>query len=412
MRASKGTGHSRILGRAENSSSVTSHSKRSPRKRSSGTSALPGSAAVIAALLTVMAVVLTAHPPQSYADDPDQERFTVQLKYYDDVQINYTVRYPNGGIWTGAGDLPIGGDTSGAVSQLYCVDPFVHFHSIAATSWPGPDHVTTDTMADYSVGAPWSISSSLRNQRDAVSWLVTNGYRGDYLANDAQSRSSVQRLRALYPTILSGLDDHSVRRIGLMATKVAIWKVLENDNVVISRTSLPASQSPLLDSLITAMMADARANRAAAGLTVAATKMEARVLEDVGGATTVTHTPTPGDKVYYGPLQVEVEVDNALNNDPGALDKVFLSALGVNLSTGSGEVRFVTFNSGQVAINFDSPTVLPYGSMYGTGAGAQYLSGSFGVGGGTGGSGAGGGSGGATVAALASVWVEHPLNAA
>jgi hypothetical protein len=327
---------------------------------------------IFAALLVVSG--LCPSPRDAAFAAPGEDRYTAVLKYYDDVQITYTVNYPNGGVWTGAGDIPIGGVTNGASSQLYCVDPFVHFHSVAATTWPGPDYITTDTMGNYTVAAPWSISSSLTKARDAVEWLTINGYRGNYQTNDATSRNSIARFKALYPTIMSGLDDSSIKRIALMATKISIWKELEGSNVVIQSTSLPAAQQTKLNALVTQMMNDAETGRSVSGVTSQKTTMSEDILTNVGGNAMVHEPPTLANgKGYYGPLQIKMEVNNFASGNFGSLDRVYISANG---PTDAG-IKFVTFDNGTIPGNYDtlpdSPPILDDGEIYGTGAPGQYF---------------------------------------
>ncbi|MCL1829293.1 MAG: hypothetical protein FWG32_07335, partial [Oscillospiraceae bacterium] len=74
----------------------------------------------------IFAFLAASEPAYAAADIGPQ--YTATLQYYDDIQITYTLNYPAGGVWNGAGDIPIGG--TGVSSQIYCVDPFVHFHSV------------------------------------------------------------------------------------------------------------------------------------------------------------------------------------------------------------------------------------------------------------------------------------------
>ena len=324
-------------------------------------------------ILLALVACLTAAPATVDADDQGAERFTAVVKYYDDVQITYTINYPNGGIWSGSGDIPLGGIAGGISSQIYCVDPFIHFHNVAATSWPAPDYATTDTMGDYVVAAPWSVNTAMHYQTAPVEWLTLNGYRGDYRAHDRVSRESIQRLRALYPGVFSGLSDTDAKRIGLMGTKVAVWKVLAGDQVIISKTSLNAALQSRLDSLITAMVADAKADRPVPG--ARKTIASEILLTTVNAEAADLHTTGTG-KAYYGPLQLQVAVSDYSAGDPGALGKAFLTATGPD----SGNVRFVTFNSGAATTDYSTPETAPLltdGLIYGTGAPGQYFTGAL-----------------------------------
>ncbi|MDR2493250.1 MAG: hypothetical protein LBD25_07355 [Coriobacteriales bacterium] len=314
-------------------------------------------AALALALFLSTLALLVAPATSAFADDD----YTATVKYYDDVQITYTVNYPNGGIWTGSGDIPIGGDAASGLDQLYCVDPFIHFHSVATTTWQGG--VTTDTMAGYSVAAPWSISTSLAYARPAVDWLIRNGYRGNYLTNDATSQQSITRLQQLYPQLLGSLDGQTAKRICLMATKVAVWKVLEGDHVQIRTTSLPSSQQQVLDGLVTAMIQDAQSNRPVLGN---APTGFALAIDSTGAIVHDTGTSTN----YYGPLRAQATL-NDYRGTSGLLDKVLLTVNGTELSG----VSYVTFNGGTTTSTFTSPTTLPTAPVYGTGAPGWYFDG-------------------------------------
>jgi hypothetical protein len=229
--------------------------------------------------------------------------------------------------------------------------------------------VTTDTMHDYEFAAPWAVSSSLAYNRTAVEWLVLNGYRGDYMANDATSQQSVARMQSLYPAILGGLDAAAAKRICFMATKVAVWKALEGDHVQISSSSLPASQQPVMDNLITALLADASADRSVLG--TQRTTMTETIDDNLPGHAASLHAAGGGTGLaYYGPLQLSVTVSNYYSSGYGSLDQLFLTAEGLN----SENVRFVTFGGVTTFPPATPATPLPTGQASGTTTTGQYFS--------------------------------------
>ena len=305
----------------------------------------------LAAPVLILAIFILAFT--AFSADGDSQTYTATLKYYDNIQITYTLNYPSGGVWSGAADIPVGGT---AISdQIYCVDPFVPFHSNADKSyWDTGAWATVDEKGGYVTAAPWNISSAMRQNLNAVNWLAANGYRGDYLTDDAESRASVARLQELYSPGITGID----KRIAFMATKVAIWKILAGDNVVILRTSLDnlTAQKNTFNSLVQALVKDARDGReTSAKLTQLQIK--------INDPNKATHAGV--GYVYYGPLTVSVK----LNNSPGGklsagnLDKVFLA---VNGEASSG-VSFVS------APNNLASSLLPEGKIYGADDDGQYL---------------------------------------
>ena len=269
--------------------------------------------------------------------------YTATLRYYDDIQITYTLNYPSGSIWSGSGDVPIGGVA--IADQIYCADPFVAFHSIANTSWDNLTHATVDTMGDYVVAAPWATSTTVQQNDDALRWLIYHAYRGDYLANDNVSVASVARLNAMYPSIGPVAID---RRIALMATKVAIWKQIEGDNLIILRTSLNANEQITFDNLVAALVSDAQTKGAT-------DRYGTEFSIDIHGSFQIDHDDGTYD--YYGPLTIAADL---WNSDGGAIEllmnDVFLTASGPD----SDLIEFVD------AIDNSLPNAVVYGTAQST----------------------------------------------
>ncbi|MCL1846347.1 MAG: Cys-Gln thioester bond-forming surface protein [Coriobacteriia bacterium] len=299
-------------------------------------------------LIITLALSATGIQPKAYADNVPSP-YTATLRYYDDIQITYTLTYPTGGIWNGAGDIPIGG--TGASSQIYCVDPFIHFHSVATTSWDTSKNATLDIMGGYVAAAPWATSATMQKNSDAIRWLLYNGYRGDYLANNQESIDSVTRLNALYPGVPGTID----KRIALMATKVAIWKTLVGDDVVILRTSLTTAQQATFDALVNAMVADALDFQDNIGGSLGETELIVTIQESG-----FPYVNTVGTYEYYGPMTVTADLLNSPSGDiTTLLDGVFLSVSGPN--------------SGGVELVDSTYTPLPTDTLYGTAITNAYL---------------------------------------
>ena len=188
---------------------------------------------LIASVLTV--VLLLSGVGAAGAADP----YNIKLYYNDNIQITYTIKKPSGSVSTGPEDIPIGGARGGALSasQIYCVDPFTPFHSRVPAvggkfDWDPVYRLMYDEIRGYVAITPGELSDVLRAEIDRVRWIVANGYRGNFLENDQESRDSVERLQKLYS------DDDIDKEIALMATKVAIWKVIAGNNVTVVNTTL------------------------------------------------------------------------------------------------------------------------------------------------------------------------------
>ena len=296
---------------------------------------------VLALILAVIIPMQSAFIVASAVTNGDGP-YRIVLRYFDPIQITYNIKYPAGdnrGEWTGPEDVPIGGvGTPGAgafditspyvSTQIYCVDPFTPFHSRVSDGnfqWNGG--AMADTVSGYVEAAPWNMSGAMQTYGDAVQWIAANGYRGRYTTtgslsgdDDAESKASVARLKALYPGI-SPID----REVAVMATKVAIWKTVAGDSVQVLKTTLdnsPAKRAAF-DALVNALVEDGKNNRGG-GATVTATTFHVEI-KDTGAA----YTTPAGDYNYYGPMTVEAKLENPR---AGAalpdLDKVFLAVSG------------------------------------------------------------------------------------
>ncbi|MCL1829331.1 MAG: DUF5979 domain-containing protein, partial [Oscillospiraceae bacterium] len=210
------------------------------------------------------------------------------------------------------------------------------------TAWPAG--VTTDTMSGYVAAAPWALSGAMRRDADAVNWLITNGYRGDYLADNSESRASVERLNALFPNI--GFID---KKIALMATKVAVWMVLAGSDVEITGTSLDGDEIKR-DTFYA--LTDALLSRAG-GPADESTTSFAIALDD-----SVAEHSRDSEYHYYGPLTVSAEIKNS----SGALNiaGVFLTVSGPD----SVDVEIVKEIGG---------SAFPSDTVYGTTVSGFYL---------------------------------------
>ena len=301
-------------------------------------------------LLLAFTLFATGTSQKVFADNVPSP-YTATLRYYDDIQITYTLNYPTGGVWSGAGDIPIGG--TGNSSQIYCVDPFIHFHAVADTTWDNATSATVDTMAGYTTAAPWTTSAAMQRNNDAVCWLLYNGYRGDYLADDQDSIDSVSRLNTLYSGLVPGVIN---KQIALMATKVAIWKTLVGDDITILRTSLTSAEQPIFDALVTRLVSDALDFQSSGGGSLGGTGL---ILDIDDGGFALYASDATFD--YYGPITVSADLQNSPGGDISSLlDRVYLNVSGPNTSS--------------VSLVDTSYNPLPTGLLYGTNFTNPYLS--------------------------------------
>ncbi|MCL2882307.1 MAG: Cys-Gln thioester bond-forming surface protein [Coriobacteriia bacterium] len=300
--------------------------------------------------------------------------YTTKMKFYDNVKASYSYNYSNGDVWTSSADIPIGGATNGSgsdFSQIYCIDPFVPYHSMAdKTEWIGPTATdyegntwgatTTDTKGNYVAVAPWEMSGDMQKNADLVSWLVLNGYRGDFRGGQAgsESQASVKRLNDLYSAEIKaaiGGDGVINKTMALMATKIAIWKAVTDDgqgnSVQVTGTSLdsnPAARAKL-DKLVDFLVRDAKAGRVVGGVTPAA-KLNLHLDESNLDSINNHHN----GYYYYGPLTAVADGDGI-----SGISKVFLTASGQLSRTAGAE--FVTTNG----TTTDPGTLLDKDALFG-----------------------------------------------
>jgi len=305
--------------------------------------------------------------------------FTTKMKFYDNVKASYSYNYANGDVWTSSADIPIGGASNGNglnFGQVYCIDPFVPYHSQAdSTTWAGPttkDYegntwgaTTTDTKGDYVSVAPWEMSGEMQKNANLVSWLVLNGYRGDFRnesGDENESKASVKRLNDLYASEVGGTIDKTT---ALMATKIAIWKAVTDDgngnSINVTGTSLdsnPAARAKL-DKLVAALVRDAKADKVVSGVTPAS-QLDLHIDN--------THIDTLNDHhngyYYYGPMTVTATGDGA-----SKVTEAFLTASG--FASRSAGAAFVTTTGAT-----DAGTPLSSANLYGTNQSTQYTGGS------------------------------------
>jgi len=335
--------------------------------------------------MVLLLVLLAAISISAFAADNGPYR--IVLRYYDPLQITYTVKYPVGDSrdeWTGPEDVPIGGVgvpdpdnkfviTEYISSQIYCVDPFTPFHNQVPElggSWAF-DHDTNawcDTVYGFVSAAPWVMSGTMQIYGNAVRWIAANGYRGEYNFfgdDDEESKKSVARLNKMFPDI--GLID---KEIAVMATKVAIWKIVAGDNIQIVRTTLDKDVARLrtFEKLVQALVSEAEyllkpSPRIYLPGEVTTTTFDAEIVVDDEAFYDKEVDDTYN---YYGPMTVKAMLKRA----PAGvvlpdLEKIFLTVSGLN----SEGVCFVSEKSD------DTHDELPEGILFGTDRYAQYIDG-------------------------------------
>jgi hypothetical protein len=323
---------------------------------------------------TIMAMVMllaclpvaSSTEQQLYADMSDT--YIATVCYDDSVQITYALTYPSSDVWSGAADVPIGGMGNGSFEQIYCADPFISFHSRADNSyWDNLHRVTVDEKAGYTVAAPWIVSPALYQNYDAVRWIVLNGYRGSYhdRATDVESLASTAQLRALYLNNPSYPDITVIdETIALMATKLAVWKVLVGDSIVVMRTSLDNAQNPArrlsMDALVQALIHDASSDpQRATSMQMTTFDLQ---LTTGGGGYTLLDTDNASYEIY-GSLQVSASLANTISLLD--LDRVYLTASG----PGAEDVQFMTFDGS----SYQPLPLSAANTIYGTNTPAVYL---------------------------------------
>ena len=283
-------------------------------------------------------------------------QYTLTLRYYDSIQITYTINYPGSSVWTGAADIPIGGtEISG---QVYCADPYTPFHSRVTglggySYWDRSNMASVDELSGYVDGAPWVYSGALNREIESVRWIITNGYRGDFLADDQESQDSVLRLKRMYPNIAEYID----KTVAVMATKVAIWRVVTGDSVQIMETSLDGTERrDGFDILVQSLFNEATSGSGRQESPVTTFNISVEKSQDYKLAYNA------GGFDYYGPLTVNTELFNG--NASGI--KVFLTAGG----TDSANVTFADDSFSPLAEDtiYGSDTTAPYITVGGSSA--------------------------------------------
>ncbi|MCL2548800.1 MAG: DUF5979 domain-containing protein, partial [Symbiobacteriaceae bacterium] len=331
-------------------------------------------------LLVLIAAVLCSTVNPVFAADP---LLRMVLRYYDNIQITYAISYPAGydrGEWEGPEDIPIGGiGTPGPgqfdidsylATQIYCVDPFATFHG-NVPGLGGSNKWSIDAMADtitgYVSAAPWIMSGAMQKYGDAVGWIAANGYRGVYNysgEHDQEGKDSIVRLTAMFPTV--GTID---REIAVMATKVAIWKLLEPEAVQVVKTTLdnrPAMRTTF-DALVKALVDEGlkqinpKDKMAPLPGEIATTSLNLEI--DNSNAEYRVIDGSSFD--YIGPLSLSGWLENSPSAGSPNLSKVFLTASGLN----SAGVQFVAETTGQPG------AVLPSDTLFGTIRSEQYIGG-------------------------------------
>ena len=239
-----------------------------------------------------------------------------------------------------------------AFSQIYCVDPGIPYHDNANVVSRGVG-IEGVSMAGYTVVSPPEITATTPQgwNWNAISWLIINGYQGDYTNDDSVSQASVAALQAEYPSLT--ID----KTIALIATKVAIWQVVAGSRFQLDGVS-PASLSDV-QALANALVADAEA---AAGAGVPATPPVSFTLALDNSGATLTSS---GGYQYYGPIIANANLDNP--NTPLAppipgLDKIFLSITG-------------TDTAGIQVVSTPGGAALPTDDLYGTTTSTPYIDG-------------------------------------
>jgi len=316
--------------------------------------------------------VLAADPPEPY---------TVLVKYYDSVSTHYRLVELNGTLFDHPTDIPVGGIgrigasppvggfTEVLAQQAYCIDPFVPFRSAQGTQSAeiGPvvpttgyngylatfglyggitstdknyfaggetwGEATTDWRGGYHAVPPWVMSDALKDNAAAVWWLVYNGYRGDFRAHEAESQASLTRINNAYGGA-EGTDEYIDKTMAMMATKIAIWRVLTNDDASIFRlvaagpnANFSDARQKVYSDLVDALVNDAKkANMGTPPIgTDGYTKMTLTL-----DATHMLSTDAADEDpqfAYYGPILLNAAVENGVDVN-GKEINVFLSATG------------------------------------------------------------------------------------
>jgi len=330
--------------------------------------------------------VLAADPPEPY---------TVVVKYYDSVSTHYRLVELNGTLFDHATDIPVGGigrigaspPTGGftevLAQQAYCIDPFVPFMTADGTQratigpvvsdnrytetfdlyggapktdenyFAFPDGESwgaapTDWKGDYYEVPPWVMSDALKDNAAAVWWLVYNGYRGDFRAHDPESIASLARINNAYGGA-EGTDEYIDKTMAMMATKIAIWRVLTYDDASIFRlvsagpnANFSDARQKVYSDLVDALVNDAK--EANLGRPPSGTDGYTKMTLTIDSKEMLATDAADEDKVfaYYGPIHLNAKIENAAGSGVnGKPIDVYLTATGpfsegVGFATKSG----------------------------------------------------------------------------
>jgi hypothetical protein len=371
---------------------------------------------LIAIVLIILAVTGFTLIPANAADN---NSYTVQAKYYDALTIYYKINYPDGSFREFGEDAPVGvlKDSNGKVimNQIYCVDPFAAFvdkltSSEKTTQGPlvsntykevysirGPlltknyiwapytkdgenwGSTTTYTKEGYTFAAPWTSSAGTQKKKDAVAWLILNGYRGDFRAHGgetSESQISLDRLNNMYRNTVGGYIDKST---ALMATKYALWEILTSDmpeDTVAATSTMLKNVDPVWQQIFYNLSAalindalkwydgDARNGTGEIPLS----KITSLHLDIRNNIDTITAPLNEtGEYMYYGPLTVGASINNPSGTADKApiLEKVFLS---VSDKISGAELPSISF------VSRTTYTDLNRDALPGTNQSTQYIS--------------------------------------
>jgi len=345
----------------------------------------------VSILVTVLIVVILAGLVlySALAFDPDGS-YMVLLRYYDRVQINYRVVYSDGRApFNGPEDIPIGGvgqytltPSPGTpntatieeliIRQAYCIDPFTSFTHYADGTAPSLGPLATDDLGHawgpttahwkdgYEPAVPWVMSEILQKYYDEVMWITYNGYRGDFRWGDntqlpdednTENSDSIDRLKGLYPDLSLEYEDKDV---AVMATKVAIWRILTDDfpgaftlNSTVFQTGMPylglapdPDKQAKFEDLLKYLLRDARAGRDTSGFHPEHTALTV----NINGANLMAPPGVSNSNYdYFGPLPVTATLEHAAEIDTHPID-MFFTARGPF----SMDVRFVTITGSTI----------------------------------------------------------------
>ncbi|MDR1589062.1 MAG: thioester domain-containing protein [Oscillospiraceae bacterium] len=245
---------------------------------------------------------------------PDTNTYTVQVAYYDDIQMTYNIPGPFEDEQH-VGDIPIGGAFLGsasgswAISQVYCIDAAVPFHSYARdgqddASTEGSGAEVLDTVPNYVAVSPDLLPASQRENWDEIVWILQNGF---------SDMNSLVRMRAELPGLSSIATMSSVDlwKVAVMATKAAIWH-FTNGVEIISTNFTPEIETQFY-LLLNALIDGAEKASPAAEYSPA----EQFTLNISGGSATMTPTRSGGVD-FYGPFTATA------SSGVKSLEKVYL----------------------------------------------------------------------------------------